>query len=486
MIQLSDSSLLKEALYSNGQWIRGEADNRLIVTNPATGERLATLPRAGQVETQQAIEAARLAQPVWAKTPVKERAKKIRRLFELMIENQDDLAKILTSEQGKTLAEAKGEIAYGASYFEWFSEEAKRIYGDTIPAPDNNKRIVVIKQPIGVVAAITPWNFPNAMLARKIAPALAAGCSIVCKPANLTPLSALALAELVDRVGFPAGLVNVLVGETQAIGNELTSNPAIRKLTFTGSTEVGKQLISQCAATVKRTTMELGGNAPFIVFDDADVSAAVAGAIQSKFRNAGQTCVCTNRILVQKSIYPEFMARFSEAVKGLEVGNGLDPRVSVGPLVSAGAAADVRRLITDACADGASCEVGGTDSDLGDCFLHPTVLTNVSKDMRILKEEIFGPVVPVLTFEDEQDAIALANATEFGLASYLYTRDIGRVWRVSEALEFGMVGINEGIISNEAAPFGGIKSSGNGREGSKYGLDDYLEIKYLCMGGLGE
>jgi succinate-semialdehyde dehydrogenase/glutarate-semialdehyde dehydrogenase len=401
-----------------------------------------------------------------------------------MMEAQDDLAEILTAEQGKPLAEARAEIAYGASYIEWFAEEAKRIYGDTIPAPSGDKRIVVIKQPVGVVACITPWNFPNAMLTRKIAPALAAGCTVVCKPANATPLSALAFVELSERAGVPPGVINVVAGRTSEIGNELTSNPIVRKLTFTGSTPVGKKLMAACSETVKRTSMELGGNAPFIVFDDADLDEAVKGAMICKYRNAGQTCVCANRILVQEGIYDEFAKKFAAVAAKLQIGNGSADGVTIGPLINEGAANDVMEFIEDAVAKGASVVLGGSRSDLGSCFIEPTILTNVSEDMRVFSEEIFGPVAPIFKFSTEEEAISMANDTEFGLACYFYSRDVGRIWRVGEALEYGIVGINEGIISNEMAPFGGVKESGQGREGSKYGLDDYLEMKYMCMGGI--
>jgi succinate-semialdehyde dehydrogenase/glutarate-semialdehyde dehydrogenase len=401
-----------------------------------------------------------------------------------MIEAQEDLAVILTTEQGKPLAEARGEIAYGASYIEWFAEEGKRVYGDTIPTASNDKRVICIRQPVGVVACITPWNFPNAMLTRKIAPALAAGCTVVCKPANATPLSAYAFIELAERAGIPAGVINVITGETSAIGAELTSNPTVRKLTFTGSTPVGKQLMAECAQTVKRTSMELGGNAPFIVFDDADIEAAVAGAMISKYRNAGQTCVCANRFLVQEGCYDEFSKKLAEAVGQLKMGNGISDGTTVGPLITEKAANDVIGFIDDAISKGATAIVGGNRSELGVNFVEPTILTNVSDDMRVFREEIFGPIAPLFKFKTEEEAIKLANDTEFGLACYFYSRDIGRIWRVSEALEYGMVGINEGLISNEAAPFGGVKESGQGREGSKYGMDDYMELKYMCMGGI--
>ena len=400
------------------------------------------------------------------------------------MENQEDLAQILTAEQGKPLAEARGEIAYGANYIEWFSEESKRVYGDTIATPANDKRLVVIKQPVGVVACITPWNFPNAMLTRKIAPALAAGCAVVCKPANATPLSALALMELAVRAGMPKGLMNIVTGRTAEIGAELTGNPLVRKVTFTGSTPVGKQLMAECAQTVKRTSMELGGNAPFIVFNDADLDAAVQGALISKYRNAGQTCVCSNRLIIQSGVYDEFAEKLQSAVSALKVGNGADEGVNVGPLIDEKAATTVCEFIDDAVAKGATVALGGGRSELGGTFVQPTILTGVTRAMRVFSEEIFGPVAPLFKFETEAEVIEMANDTEFGLAAYFYSRDIGRVWRVAEQLEYGIVGVNEGIISNEMAPFGGVKESGGGREGSKYGLDDYLEIKYICMGGI--
>ena len=401
-----------------------------------------------------------------------------------MMAAQEDLAQILTAEQGKPLAEARGEIAYGASYIEWFAEEGKRVYGDTIAPPSKDKRVVCIKQPVGVVACITPWNFPNAMLTRKIAPALAAGCTVVCKPANATPLSAYAFAVLAERAGVPAGVINIVTGRTAEIGREMTSNPLVRKLTFTGSTEVGKQLMSECAGTVKRTSMELGGNAPFIVFDDADLDNAVAGAMASKYRNSGQTCVCANRLLVQDGIYDAFADKLAQAVGKLKMGAGTEEGVQIGPLINEDAANDVMGFIRDAVDKGARVVAGGRLGERGACFVEPTILANVSKDMRVFSEEIFGPVAPLFRFATEEQAIAMANDTEFGLACYFYSRDIGRIWRVAEGLEYGIVGINEGIISNEMAPFGGVKESGQGREGSKYGLDDYLEIKYLCMGGI--
>jgi len=483
-MQISDKGLFKTQAYIDGQWADADSGETLAVLNPATGETIAEISKCGTAETRRAIEAAEKAQISWRKKSAKERAAILRKWFNLMMEAQEDLAQILTAEQGKPLAEARGEIAYGASYIEWFAEEAKRIYGDTIPGPSDDKRVVVIKQPVGVVACITPWNFPNAMLTRKIAPALAAGCTVVCKPANETPLSAFAFADLAERAGVPAGVINVLGGVTREIGAEMTGNPIVRKLTFTGSTLVGKLLMQQCAGTVKRTSMELGGNAPFIVFDDADLDEAVKGAIICKFRNAGQTCVCANRILVQDGVYDEFAEKLMVAMSALKLGNGADAGVNVGPLINEGAANDVEGFVEDAVAKGANLATGGGRSDLGGCFFEPTVLTNVSDDMRVFREEIFGPVAPLFRFKTEEEAIAMANDTEFGLACYFYSRDIGRIWRVGEGLEYGIVGINEGIISNEMAPFGGVKESGQGREGSKYGLDDYLEIKYMCVGGI--
>ncbi len=483
-MKISDEGLLRSQAYVNGQWSDADSGETFDVLDPATGNVVASVAKCGTAETRRAIEAAERAQIEWRKTVVKERANLLRRWFTLIMEAQEDLARIMTAEQGKPLAESRGEVAYGASYVEWFAEEGKRVYGDTIQPPSNDKRIVVIKQPVGVVACITPWNFPNAMLTRKIAPALAAGCTVVCKPANETPLSAFALAELADRAGIPAGVINIVAGITREIGAELTSNPIVRKLTFTGSTQVGKLLIEQCAATVKRTSMELGGNAPFIVFDDADIDAAVKGAIICKFRNAGQTCVCANRFLVQESVYDEFCEKFAAATSQLKVGNGHDDGVTIGPLINEGAANDVAAFVQDAVAAGANVVAGGEASNLGKCFVEPTILTNVNDQMRVFREEIFGPVAPVFKFKTEDEAIRIANDTEFGLACYFYSRDVGRIWRVGEALEYGIVGINEGIISNEMAPFGGVKESGQGREGSKYGLDDYMEIKYMCMGGI--
>jgi len=483
-MQIADKALLKTQAYINGEWVDADNGDTLAVTNPANGEVIAEVAKCGAAETRRAIEAAEAAMVDWRQRSAKERAALLRKWFNLMMEAQEDLAQILTAEQGKPLAEARGEVAYGANYIEWFAEEAKRVYGDTIPAPSKDKRIVCIKQPVGVVACITPWNFPNAMLTRKIAPALAVGCTVVCKPASATPLSAYAFAELAVRAGIPAGVINIITGRTAEIGEELTSNPTVRKLTFTGSTAVGKKLMAACASTVKRTSMELGGNAPFIVFDDADLDAAVAGAIICKFRNAGQTCVCANRILVQESIYDEFVEKLMVAAADLKIGDGTAEGVTIGPLIHERAANDVLAFVDDAVGKGAKVVAGGQRSDLGPCFVEPTILINASDDMRVFRDEIFGPVAPLFKFRTEEEAIAMANDTEVGLACYFYTRDIGRIWRVGEALEYGIVGINDGIISNEMAPFGGIKESGQGREGSKYGMDDYLEIKYMCMGGI--
>jgi succinate-semialdehyde dehydrogenase/glutarate-semialdehyde dehydrogenase len=481
-MKLTDPSLLQRHAYIDGQWHSSDSGLTSPVDNPASGELLAQVSDCGDVECRRAIAAAEAALGPWKARPAKQRAQLLRKLYQLMMDNQEDLARILTAEQGKPLAEARGEIAYSASFIEWFAEEAKRLYGDTIPAPSTDQRIVVSKQAIGVVACITPWNFPSAMLSRKLGPALAAGCTVVCKPANETPLSAMAIAVLAERAGIPAGVINMLSGQTAQIGAELTANPAVKKVTFTGSTRVGKLLLSQCAATVKRTSMELGGNAPFIVFADADLDAAVAGAVAAKFRNAGQTCVCANRILVQKAVYSAFTKKLAVAVAAFKLGDGSLEGVNMGPLIHPAAANNVYTLIDDAVAKGATVVTGG--GAMSGSFVEPTILSNVDDRMRVFNEEIFGPVAAIMPFDSEQQAIALANNTEAGLAAYFYSRDIGRVWRVSEALEYGIVGINEGIISTEVAPFGGIKVSGNGREGSKYGLDDYTEIKYLCIGGI--
>ena len=483
-LNLNDETLIRTRAFIDGRWQDSGDNGTFAVNNPATGETIAEVARCGSKETRRAIAAAHAALDEWRKKSAKTRGGLLRRWYELVMANQDDLARLLTAEQGKPLSEARTEIAYGAGYIEWFAEEAKRVYGDTIPAPSSDKRIVCIKQPVGVVACITPWNFPNAMLARKIAPALAAGCTVVCKPASSTPLSALALAQLAQRAGIPAGVINVLAGSTQAIGAELTANPLVRKLTFTGSTAVGKTLIKACADTVKKISMELGGNAPFIVFDDADLDAAVAGAVASKYRNAGQTCVCSNRLLVHNGVFDAFVRKLAAAVGKIQLGNGADTGVNMGPLIDADAASSVDGIVRDALEKGATAVTGGRRSDLGAGFYEPTILTGVNAKMRVFSEEIFGPVAPVFRFDTEDQAIEMANDTEFGLAAYFYARDIGRIWRVAESIEYGMVGINEGIISNEMAPFGGVKASGTGREGSKYGLDDYLEIKYLCMGGI--
>lgn len=481
---LKDASLFRQQCYVNGQWIDADSGSTIDVTNPADGSHLGTIPKLIDTETRRAIEAANAAWPAWRKKTAKERSAILRRWFDLMMENQEDLAKLMTLEQGKPLAEAMGEIAYGASFVEWFAEEAKRVYGDTIPAPAENRRIVVIKQPVGVVAAITPWNFPNAMITRKCAPALAAGCPVVIKPATATPYSALALAELGERAGIPAGVLNIVTGSSGAIGGELTSNPTVRKLSFTGSTEIGKMLMEQCAGTVKKVSMELGGNAPFIVFDDADIDAAVDGAMASKFRNTGQTCVCANRILVQDSVYDEFAEKLAVAVRGLKVGPGIEAGNTAGPLIDEAGLAKVEEHVADACSKGAKIAVGGERHALGGNFYQPTVLTDVTTDMLITQDETFGPVAPLFRFSSEDEAIEMANDTPYGLAAYFYARDLGRVWRVSEALETGIVGINTGIISSEVAPFGGVKESGVGREGSKYGLEEFTEVKYLCIEGM--
>ncbi|MBP8812512.1 MAG: NAD-dependent succinate-semialdehyde dehydrogenase [Laribacter sp.] len=467
-----------------GEWCAADDGATLAVTNPATGAVLARVPKMGRAETRRALEAAEAAWPAWRHRTAKERAVILRRWFDLVTAHADDLAVILTAEQGKPLAEAKGEILYGASYLEWFAEEAKRVYGDTIPAPGADRRIVVTKEPIGVCAAVTPWNFPNAMITRKVGPALAAGCPIVLKPASQTPLSALALAVLAERAGVPAGVFSVITGAAGEIGAELTGSAIVRKFSFTGSTEVGRQLIAQCAGTVKKVSMELGGNAPFIVFDDADLDAAVEGALASKYRNAGQTCVCANRLYVQAGVYEAFAAKLAAAVAGLKVGDGFEAGVTQGPLIDEAAVRKVEEHVADALAHGAQLLAGGRRHALGGTFFEPTVLTGVTQSMRVAREETFGPLAPLFRFETEAEVIAMANATEFGLASYFYSRDIGRIWRVAEGLEYGMVAVNSGLLSNEMAPFGGVKQSGLGREGSRYGIEDYLEIKYLLLGGL--
>jgi succinate-semialdehyde dehydrogenase / glutarate-semialdehyde dehydrogenase len=483
-LKLNDPTLLRELCFIDGAWSAADNGATLDVNNPASGEKLGSIPNLGAAETRRAIAAASAALPAWKARTAKERAVILRRWFELMIEHQEDLAVLMTAEQGKPLAESKSEIVYAASFIEWFAEEAKRLYGDIIPGHQSDKRILVLRQPVGVVAAITPWNFPSAMITRKAGPALAAGCTLVCKPATQTPFSALALAELAKRAGIPAGVFNMITGKAAAIGGEMTGNPSVRKLTFTGSTEVGKRLMSQCAGTVKKLSLELGGNAPFIVFDDADLDAAVQGALASKYRNTGQTCVCANRLLVQAGIYDEFADRLKKAVARLRVGDGLKGATDQGPLIDAKGVAKVEEHIADAVAKGARIALGGKRHALGGSFFEPTILTGVTPQMLVAREETFGPVAPLFKFETEAQAIAMANDTEFGLAAYIYTRDLARSWRVSEAVEYGIVGLNTGIISTEVAPFGGVKESGVGREGSKYGILDYTEIKYVCVGGV--
>jgi succinate-semialdehyde dehydrogenase / glutarate-semialdehyde dehydrogenase len=483
-LKLSDPSLFREACYVNGRWVDANASRTIAVDDPATGEIIGSVPNLGAAETRQAIDAAAEAFVLWRKRTAKERAVILRRWFELMMANQEDLAYLMTVEQGKPLTESRGEVAYAASFLEWFGEEAKRVYGDTIPGHQADKRIVVVKEPVGVVACITPWNFPLAMITRKVGPALAAGCTVVVKPAEQTPFSALALAELGERAGIPKGVFNVITGSPVAIGGEMTSNPKVRKLSFTGSTEIGKLLMSQCAGTVKKISLELGGNAPFIVFDDADLDTAVEGAVASKYRNTGQTCVCTNRFLVQDAVYDAFADKLSAAVKKLKPARGLEPGATQGPLIDDNALHKVEDHVRDATSKGAKILIGGKRHALGGSFFEPTILTDVTPAMEISREETFGPVAPLFRFKTEAEAIALANDTQYGLAAYFYGRDIARVWRVAEALEYGMVGINTGMISTEVAPFGGMKESGLGREGSKYGIDEYLEIKYLCFGGI--
>ncbi len=479
---LKDKSLLKEQCYIDGKWVSG--DDTIDVTNPASGDVIASVPKLGAKETRQAIAAAEKAMKGWAAKTAKERSNILRKWYNLMMENQEDLAQIMTAEQGKPLAESRGEIAYGASFIEFFAEEAKRINGETIPTHKADARIVVIRQPVGVCGAITPWNFPNAMITRKAGPALAVGCTMVIKPASETPLSALALCELAERAGIPAGVLSVITGKASEIGSELTSNPIVKMLTFTGSTEIGKILMEQCARTVKKVGMELGGNAPFIVFDDADIDAAVAGAMASKYRNAGQTCVCANRLLVQDGIYDKFAEALAVAVNKMKVGDGTQEGVTTGPLINKAAVEKVQEHIQDALSKGAKIVTGG--KALGGNFHEPTILRDVTTAMKVTKEETFGPVAPLFRFKTEEEAIQMANDTEFGLACYFYTRDIGRVWRVGEALDYGIVGINEGIISTEVAPFGGVKESGIGREGSVHGTEEYLEMKYMLMGGLAQ
>jgi succinate-semialdehyde dehydrogenase/glutarate-semialdehyde dehydrogenase len=484
MMRLNDANLLKNGCFAGGEWKQAESGDTFVVKNPANGEVLTSVPSFDAADTALTIELAERAWPEWRARTGKQRAALLRTWFQLILDHADDLALLMTLEQGKPLPEARGEVVYAASFVEWFAEEAKRVYGDVMPHPLPGKRIVVLKQGVGVCAAITPWNFPAAMITRKCAPALAAGCPVVVKPAEQTPLTALALAELAHRAGFPAGVFNVITGVPEVIGGELTGNPKVRKLSFTGSTEVGKKLMAQCAGTVKKISLELGGNAPFIVFDDADLDAAVQGAMASKYRNMGQTCVCANRIFVQDAIYDEFAARLSDAVAGLTVGNGLDEGVQQGPLIDEFAVRKVEAHIADAVARGGKVLTGGQRHELGGTFFQPTVLTNINSGMQLNREETFGPVAPLLRFQDEREALHIANSTRYGLAAYFYSRDISRVWRVAEGLEFGIVGINEGIISNEVAPFGGVKESGLGREGSRYGIEEYLEMKYLCLGGI--
>ncbi len=483
-LKLEDSSLLREQCYVNGAWLDAPGSASIPVYNPATGAALGTVPAFDAAATAKAVAAAHAAFPAWAAKTAKERAVLLRRWNDLILLNAADLAKLMTAEQGKPLAESKGEIAYAASFVEWFAEEAKRVYGDVIPGHQADKRILVLRQPVGVVAAITPWNFPAAMITRKVAPAIAAGCTVVCKPATQTPYSALALAELAARAGIPAGVLNVITGPAREIGGVLTGDARVRKLSFTGSTEIGKLLMAQCARTMKKVSLELGGNAPFIVFDDADLDAAVAGAIASKYRNTGQTCVCANRLLVQDGVYEAFTAKLVAAVQKLRVGDGLAGETEQGPLIDTNALKKVEEHIADATSKGAKVVAGGRRHALGGTFFEPTVLTGVTPAMMVAREETFGPVAPLFSFKTEQEAIAMANDTEFGLAAYLYTRDLARSWRVSEALEYGIVGLNTGLISTEVAPFGGVKESGTGREGSKYGLLDYTEIKYVCVGGV--
>jgi len=484
-MKLSDRALLKDKGFIDGAWVDAEGGETFDVKNPATGKIIATLPDMGASETRTAIEAAEAAFADWRGRVAGERSRVLKKWYQLIMDAQEDLAQILTAEMGKSLAEARGEIAYGASFIEWFAEEGKRLYGDVIPQHQADKRIIVLKQPIGVVAAITPWNFPNAMITRKVAPALAVGCPVVVKPAAETPLSALALAELAERAGLPKGLLNIVVGKkSRDIGGEMCANQTVRKLTFTGSTEVGRVLMRQCADDIKKVSLELGGNAPFIVFDDADIDAAIEGAMASKYRNSGQTCVCANRLYVQAGVYDQFVEKLAEKVAAMKVGDGTEDGVVQGPLINEAAIEKVEEHIADALGKGAALVTGGKRHDLGGSFFEPTILRDVTREMKVAREETFGPVAPVFKFEDEADVVAQANDTEFGLASYFYARDLSRVWRVAEALEYGMVGINTGILSTEVAPFGGVKQSGLGREGSRYGIEDYVEVKYLCMAGI--
>jgi succinate-semialdehyde dehydrogenase/glutarate-semialdehyde dehydrogenase len=484
-MQLKNAELFRQQAYLDGEWADADGGARFAVANPADGKVIGTVPDMRAAETRRAIAAAHKAFSLWRDRTAKERADILKHWFKLILQNEEDLARLMTIEQGKPLTESRNEIRYAASFIEWFAEEAKRIYGDVIPQAQRGQRLLVIKQPIGVCAAITPWNFPAAMITRKVSPALATGCTVVLKPAEQTPFSALALAELADEAGLPRGVLNVITGNAEMIGRELTHNPLVRKLTFTGSTEVGKLLMRECAAGLKKISLELGGNAPFIVFDDADLDAAVAGAIASKYRNSGQTCVCANRLLVQESVYDDFAGKLAQKVAQFKVGNGLDPGVEQGPLIDESALKKVEAHIDDALAKGARVLVGGARHPLGGTFYEPTVLSQVTANMQLAQEETFGPVAGLMRFKSEEQAIALANETEFGLASYFYGRDIGRIFRVAEALECGMVGVNTGLMSNEVAPFGGVKQSGIGREGSKYGVEEFLEIKYLCFGGIG-
>ena len=481
---LKDPKLFRESAYIDGAWVEADSRARNPVDNPANGTIVGHVPHMSTAETKRAIAAAEAALPAWRALAAKERSKILRKWFDLIVANADDLALLLTTEQGKPLAEARGEILYGASFVEWFAEEAKRVYGDVIPSPTNDRRIVVLKQPIGVVAAITPWNFPTAMITRKVAPGLAVGCTFVLKPAGQTPFSALALAELAERAGVPKGVLNIVTGDSRTIGAELCANPVVRKLTFTGSTEVGRVLMRQCADTIKKLSLELGGNAPFIVFEDADLDAAADGALASKYRNAGQTCVCANRIYVQDSVYDKFAAKLAEKIKAFKVGRGTEAGVTMGPLIDANGLAKVEEHVADAVSKGAKVILGGKRHELGGLFYEPTLLTEVTAEMKVSREETFGPVAPLYRFKTDDEAVALANNTEFGLAAYFYSRDVGRVFRVAEAIESGIVGINVGIVANEVAPFGGVKQSGLGREGSKYGIEDFLEIKYLAIGGI--
>jgi succinate-semialdehyde dehydrogenase/glutarate-semialdehyde dehydrogenase len=482
--QLKDASLLRQQCYVAGEWIGADDGATKFVINPANGRMIGTVPVLRAAETKRAIEAASAAWPAWRAKTAKERSVLLRKWYELMLANVDDLALILTSEQGKPLAEAKGEVTIGAAYIEWFAEEARRVYGDVIPTISNDRRIVVVKEPVGVCVAITPWNFPSSMITRKVAPALAAGCCVVIKPAEATPYSALVLAELAHRAGIPPGVLNVVTGKASAIGGEMCANPIVRKLSFTGSTEIGRLLMQQVAPTIKKISLELGGNAPFIVFDDADLDAAADGAIISKFRNAGQTCVCANRLFVHDKVYDAFAEKLAVRVKALKVGPGVEPGVTQGPLIDKAAVAKVEEHVADALAGGAKVATGGRRHALGGTFYEPTVLTGVTADMKIFREETFGPVAPLIRFSTDAEVVELANRTEYGLASYFYSRDIGRIWRVAEALEYGMVGVNTGLITTEVAPFGGMKQSGLGREGSKYGIDEYVEVKYVCFGGV--